>query len=86
MLGGTISAGEPGSLVGAGPTRQLRDDLRPSASMMLRLPVGSEWRREALRTNLWLVPMVEVIAAIGLYAITHVVNRAGYHRSISIPP
>ncbi|HEY6399146.1 MAG TPA: DUF2254 family protein, partial [Solirubrobacteraceae bacterium] len=53
--------------------------------MILRLPLGSEWRREALRTNLWLVPMMEVIGAIGLYAITHVVDRAGYHKSISIP-
>jgi uncharacterized membrane protein len=53
--------------------------------MILRLPFGSEWRREALRTNLWLVPILEVIGAIGLYAITHVVDRAGYHGSISIP-
>jgi uncharacterized membrane protein len=48
--------------------------------MMLRLPVGSEWRREALRTNLWLVPAIEVIAAIALYVVTHVVDRAAYHR------
>ncbi len=53
--------------------------------MTLRLPVGSEWRREALRTNLWLVPMVEVIAAIALYVVTHIVDRAAYHKSLSLP-
>jgi hypothetical protein len=34
---------------------------------MLPLPLTSEWRREALRTNLWVVPASEVLAAIGLY-------------------
>jgi uncharacterized membrane protein len=54
--------------------------------MILRLPVGSEWRREALRTNLWLVPIIEVIAAIALYIVTHVIDRAAYPpRSLSLP-
>ena len=49
------------------------------------LPFGSAWRREALRTNLWLVPMVEVLGAIGLYAATHAIDRAAYHGSVTLP-
>ncbi|MGI8573262.1 MAG: DUF2254 family protein [Solirubrobacteraceae bacterium] len=44
--------------------------------------MGSEWRREALRTNLGLVPM---IAAIVLYVVPHVIDRAAYHHSLSLP-
>jgi uncharacterized membrane protein len=50
---------------------------------MFRL--GSDWRREALRTNLWLVPMIEVVAALALYALTHVLDRAAYNGSLSLP-
>jgi uncharacterized membrane protein len=49
------------------------------------LPFVSEWRREAMRTNLWLVPVVEVILAICLYAITHVVDRAVYDDHTRLP-
>jgi len=52
---------------------------------MFPLNLGSAWRREALRTNLWLVPMLEVGAAIGLYAVTHVIDDAVYHGSLSLP-
>jgi uncharacterized membrane protein len=52
---------------------------------MLRLPLGSEWRREALRTNLWLVPMLEVLAGLGLYAVTHVIDRAAYDGTVTLP-
>src|ERR1700730_18308930 len=52
---------------------------------MLRLPLVSEWRREALRTNLWLLPVVEVAAAIALYAITHALDRAVYKGSLTLP-
>lgn len=44
--------------------------------------MGSEWRREALRTNLGLVPMIEAIV---LYVVTHVIDRAAYHQSLSLP-
>ena len=40
--------------------------------------VVSQWQREELRTNLWLVPAIQVIAAIGLFAITHSLDRAAY--------
>jgi uncharacterized membrane protein len=49
------------------------------------LPLRSEWRREALRTNLWLVPMLEVIAAVGLYAATHAIDKAAYDGSLTLP-
>jgi uncharacterized membrane protein len=52
---------------------------------MFRFPFGSDWRREALRTNLWLVPMVEVVAALALYALTHVLDRAAYNGTLSLP-
>ncbi|MBV9838967.1 MAG: DUF2254 domain-containing protein [Solirubrobacterales bacterium] len=45
----------------------------------------SEWRREALRTNLWLVPALEVLAALVLYLITHALDRAAYRGSLSLP-
>ncbi len=52
---------------------------------MFPFPIGSEWRREALRTNLWLVPMLEVIAAIGLYFATHAIDLAAYRGSLKLP-
>jgi uncharacterized membrane protein len=50
---------------------------------MFRL--GSDWRREALRTNLWLVPMLEVLAALALYAGTHALDHAAYKGSLTLP-
>ncbi|HUO69856.1 MAG TPA: DUF2254 domain-containing protein [Solirubrobacteraceae bacterium] len=52
---------------------------------MFPLPLGSEWRREALRTNLWLVPSIEVLAAVALYIGTHAIDRAAYDGSLSLP-
>jgi uncharacterized membrane protein len=52
---------------------------------MLPLPLGLEWRREALRTNLWLVPAIEVLVAIGLYALTHAVDVSAYHHHLTLP-
>ena len=49
------------------------------------LPLRSEWRREGLRTNLWLVPMLEVIAAVGLYAGTHAIDKAAADGSLKLP-
>src|SRR5579859_2932829 len=52
---------------------------------MLPLPLASSWRREALRTNLWVVPMLEVIAAGLLYLGTHAIDRAAFHHSLTLP-
>jgi uncharacterized membrane protein len=49
------------------------------------LPGGTEWRREAFRTNLWVVPTLEVIAVIVLYAATHEIDKAAASGSLSLP-
>jgi uncharacterized membrane protein len=49
------------------------------------LPLGSDWRRDALRTNLWLVPAVEVVLAVGLYFATHAIDRSAFHHSLTLP-
>ncbi len=45
----------------------------------------SSWRRETLRTNLWLVPTVEVLLATALFAATYALDRAAYRGTISFP-
>jgi uncharacterized membrane protein len=49
------------------------------------LPLPSAWRREALRTNLWLVPTVEIVLAVALFAGTHALDRAAYDGSLHFP-
>jgi uncharacterized membrane protein len=51
----------------------------------LRLSWLSAWRREALRTNLWLVPAVEIALAVALFAGTHLLDRAAYDGSLHLP-
>jgi uncharacterized membrane protein len=46
---------------------------------------GSEWRREALRTNLWLVPAIEVGAAAILFVCTYALDRAAYNGVFAVP-
>jgi len=53
--------------------------------LTLLLPLASDWRRERLRTNLWLVPMIEVIAAVALYFATHALDRAAYRHTLTLP-
>ena len=45
----------------------------------------SAWRREALRTNLWLVPTAEIVFAVALFAATYTLDRAAYDGSIHFP-
>jgi len=54
-------------------------------SSRLRFSVGRDWHREALRTNLWLVPAVEVSAAIGLFVTTYAIDRAVYRSGSELP-
>ena len=42
------------------------------------LAMNAEWRREALRMNLWLVPAIEIVLAVILFAVTYTVDRAIY--------
>jgi uncharacterized membrane protein len=45
----------------------------------------SQWRREMLRTNFWLMPSLEVLASIVLFCATLEVDRAVYHGTLSLP-
>jgi uncharacterized membrane protein len=48
-------------------------------------PLPSAWRREALRTNLWLVPTVEIVLAVALFAGTYALDRAAYDGTVQLP-
>jgi uncharacterized membrane protein len=48
--------------------------------------LGSHWRSDVLRTNLWLVPGIEVLAAIVLFAVTLSLDRAAYRGEFGLPP
>jgi uncharacterized membrane protein len=45
----------------------------------------ADWRREALRTNLWLIPVVETMAVVVLFAATYTIDRAAYDGVIRFP-
>jgi uncharacterized membrane protein len=47
-----------------------------------RLP---SWRREALRTTLWLVPVLCVAAAVALFVITYAIDEASYRGALRLP-
>jgi uncharacterized membrane protein len=53
--------------------------------MTIGIPTPSAWRREALRTNLWLVPTVEIVLAVALFVVTYVLDRAAYDGTLSFP-
>ena len=46
---------------------------------------GSGWRREVLRANLWLVPAVEVVVAVVLFAVTYALDRAAFAGDFGLP-
>jgi uncharacterized membrane protein len=50
-----------------------------------RLLRGSEWRREVLRTNLWLLPAIGVAAAILLFLLTYALDKAAYNGVFAVP-
>jgi uncharacterized membrane protein len=45
----------------------------------------SDWRREAIRTNLWVVPTVVTGAVLALFAVTYGVDRAAYDGHLQLP-
>ncbi len=90
MPDGYAESGEPGSLVGndraraevavtkpLSPNRQ-----RPTSQTRRRLP---SWRRESLRTNLWVVPTALVIVVVLLFAATYGLDRAVARGDLSLP-
>jgi uncharacterized membrane protein len=56
-----------------------------SGSVRFQIPLPSAWRREALRTNLWLVPTVEIVLAAVLFAGTYALDRAAYNGTLELP-
>jgi uncharacterized membrane protein len=53
--------------------------------MIGRLLRGSQWRSEVLRTNLWLVPAIEVLAAVLLFIGTYALDLAAYDHVFTDP-
>src|SRR5271167_506085 len=53
--------------------------------MTPRAALPSAWRREALRTNLWLVPTIEIALVIALFAGTYALDRAAYDGTLHLP-
>jgi len=67
-------------------------DLGPNLRSSSRSPVDGvrrsrppSWRGEALRTTLWLVPVLCVVVAIALFAITYALDEAAYRGSLDLP-
>jgi uncharacterized membrane protein len=54
-------------------------------SFRVRLPDSSDWRRESLRTTLWVVPAVEVGLAVVLFVVTYTLDRAAYDGNLTFP-
>ena len=48
-------------------------------------PRPSEWRREALRTTLWVVPTVQVVFATLLFGLTYSLDRSAYGGGLTMP-
>jgi uncharacterized membrane protein len=51
----------------------------------MRVELRSDWRREALRTNLWLVPTLEVCGAVVLFIGTYTLDREAYDGRLKVP-
>src|SRR5215469_4565939 len=47
--------------------------------------LAGHWRAEVLRTNLWLVPVLEVLAALVLFAVTVILDRSAYYGHFALP-
>jgi uncharacterized membrane protein len=52
------------------------------SSMRRKLP---SWRWEALRTTLWFVPAILIVAAVVMFIITFSIDVAAYHRHFQLP-
>ena len=50
-----------------------------------RLAAESDWRDEALRTNLWLIPAIESVAAVALFTVTLAIDEAAFHGELRLP-
>jgi uncharacterized membrane protein len=64
------------------PSRANRPNLRSSRRRRQHLP---GWRRDALRTTLWFVPSILVLAAIVLFVLTYALDRAAEAGNLDVP-
>src|ERR1700739_4331765 len=55
------------------------------ADVMPAITGLTDWRRDEWRTNLWVVPTLEVLAATALFVATGAVDHAAYRGSIHLP-
>lgn len=53
--------------------------------MIRGVHLEAQWRREALRTNLWVVPVLEVVLAALLFVVTWSLDRAAYRGDVDLP-
>ncbi|WP_218893145.1 DUF2254 domain-containing protein [Streptomyces sp. 1331.2] len=53
--------------------------------MIRGVHLEAQWRREALRTNLWVVPILEVVLAALLFVATWSLDRAAYRGDLTLP-
>ena len=53
--------------------------------MIRRFRLAVEAHREGLRTNLWLVPTIEIVVAAVLFACTHALDRSAYQGDFGLP-
>jgi uncharacterized membrane protein len=49
------------------------------------LAIESDWRDEALRTNMWLIPAIESVVAVALFAVTVSIDGAAFHGHLRLP-
>jgi len=48
----------------------------------MRLP---DWRRDALRTTFWVVPVILIAVAVVLFVLTFAIDLAAYHHRLTLP-
>lgn len=79
--------GVPGRLVGDGSSvpDATRDAFTHPRRQPVRLLYISEWRRDALRTTLWLVPVALVVAACATFAVTYLLDRTVFEHGSRLP-
>src|SRR5271166_6440473 len=66
-------------------TAALRDKIPNMYRGVPSPALASHWRKEVLRTSLWFVPAIEVVAAIVLFAATLTADRAAYRGDFTLP-
>src|SRR6202171_3742338 len=54
-------------------------------SAIIPVPRLPAWRREALRTTLWVVPTLEVVLATLMFAATYAIDHAAYRGDLTLP-